>query len=58
MIPDNVRIPLMDDPRVKEALRLSSEKIALINRVLREEGDRRGDQPSPKDSGYNEVCNL
>jgi hypothetical protein len=33
VIPDNVRVPLVSDPRVTEALKLSSEKIALRNRV-------------------------
>lgn len=32
-IADNVRVPLVDDPRVLEALRLASDKNRLINRV-------------------------
>jgi hypothetical protein len=36
VIPDSVRVPLVDDPRVSEALKLSSEKIALRNRVPKE----------------------
>lgn len=34
--PDNIRVPLIDDPRLLEALQLSSERIALINSVERE----------------------
>ena len=30
---DNVRVPLVDDPRVAEALRLFSERVALLNSV-------------------------
>jgi uncharacterized protein YecA (UPF0149 family) len=36
VIPDNVRVPLVNDSRVSEALKLSSEKIALLNRVPKE----------------------
>jgi SEC-C motif len=36
VIPDNIRVPLVDDPRVSEALRLSSEKITLLNQVPKE----------------------
>lgn len=32
-LPDNVRIPLVDDPRVQRALELFSEKTALMNSV-------------------------
>jgi hypothetical protein len=32
-VPDNIRLPLVDDPRVSEALRLFSERTALINSV-------------------------
>jgi hypothetical protein len=32
-LPDNVRIPLVDDPRVQRALELFSEKVALLNSV-------------------------
>jgi hypothetical protein len=34
--PDNIRVPLVDDPRLLEALKLSSERIAFMNRVERE----------------------
>jgi uncharacterized protein YecA (UPF0149 family) len=36
VIPDNLRVPLVSDPRVLEALKLSSEKIAMLNRVPKE----------------------
>ena len=36
VITDNVRVPLVRDPTVLEALKLSSEKIALLNQVPRE----------------------
>ena len=36
VIPDNIRVPLVDDPRVSEALSLSSEKTALLNKVPKE----------------------
>jgi hypothetical protein len=36
VVPDNIRVPLVDDPRVSEALRLSSEKIVLLNQVPKE----------------------
>jgi len=32
-LPDNVRVPLRDDPRLLEALKLFSEKTALMNSV-------------------------
>jgi len=35
-IEDNVRIPLVDDPRVAEALKLSSKRIDLLNHVPKE----------------------
>ena len=35
-IEDNIRIPLVDDPRVAEALKLSSKRIALLNCVPKE----------------------
>lgn len=31
--PDNIRVPLVDDPRISEALRLFSERTALMNSV-------------------------
>lgn len=36
VIEDNIRIPLVDDPRVAEALKLSSQRIGLLNRVPKE----------------------
>jgi len=36
VIPDNIRVPLADDSRVSEALKLCSEKIALLNQVPKE----------------------
>lgn len=36
LIPDNVRVPLIDDERVREALKLCSRKADLINRVPKE----------------------
>jgi hypothetical protein len=35
-IEDNIRIPLVDDLRVAEALNLSSQRIGLLNRVPKE----------------------
>jgi hypothetical protein len=32
-VPDNVRVPLMDDPRISQALNLFSQKTALMNSV-------------------------
>jgi len=32
-VPDNIRVPLVDDPSVAEALRLFSERTALMNSV-------------------------
>ena len=32
-VPDNVRVPLMDDPRIAQALNLFSQKTALMNCV-------------------------
>jgi SEC-C motif len=36
VIEDNIRIPLVDDPRVAEALKLSSKRIALVNKIPKE----------------------
>ena len=36
VIEDNIRVPLVDDPRVAEALKLSSKRIAVLNSVPKE----------------------
>jgi len=38
IIEDNIRIPLVDDPQLLKALKLSSERIALRNRFRTEGG--------------------
>jgi hypothetical protein len=36
VVEDNIRVPLVDDPRLVEALKLASQRIALLNSIAKE----------------------
>lgn len=36
VIEDNIRVPMVDDPRLVEALKLASQRIALLNSIAKE----------------------